>query len=128
MIRLTKFLKFFLIIDTKREKFFRRAVFLQNITNDSFIIRGFSSLSKKRNIDVLLHELVPKHILLSKEETEELLDTYKIDLIDLPQMFEKDPVALAIGAKEGDVVKIIRDSQTTVKKVNYYRYVKKEKV
>jgi len=85
-------------------------------------------LSKKRNIDVLLHELVPKHILLSKEETEELLDKYKIDLIDLPQMFEKDPVALAIGAKEGDVIKIIRDSQTTVKRVNYYRYVKKEKV
>ncbi|MHA1149269.1 MAG: DNA-directed RNA polymerase subunit H [Promethearchaeota archaeon] len=85
-------------------------------------------MSKKRNIDVLLHELVPKHILLSKEETEELLDKYKIDLIDLPQMFEKDPVALAIGAKEGDVIKIIRDSQTTVKRVNYYRYVKKEKV
>lgn len=77
---------------------------------------------------MLLHELVPKHLLLSKEETEELLDTYKIDLIDLPQMFEKDPVALAIGAKEGDVIKIVRDSQTTVKKVNYYRYVKKEKV
>ncbi|HEC91788.1 MAG TPA: DNA-directed RNA polymerase subunit H [Candidatus Atribacteria bacterium] len=79
-------------------------------------------------MDVLLHELVPKHILLTKEETDELLNKYKIDLIDLPQMFEKDPVAIAIGAKEGDVVKIIRDSQTTVSKVIYYRYVKKEKV
>ncbi len=85
-------------------------------------------MTKKRKIDVLLHELVPKHILLTKEETDELLDKYKIDLIDLPQMFEKDPVAIAIGAKEGDVVKIIRDSQTTVSKVIYYRYVKKEKV
>jgi len=85
-------------------------------------------LTKKRKIDVLLHELVPKHILLTKEETDELLNKYKIDLIDLPQMFEKDPVAIAIGAKEGDVVKIIRDSQTTVSKVIYYRYVKKEKV
>ena len=47
---------------------------------------------------------------------------------DLPQMFEKDPVAIAIGAKEGDIVKIIRESKTTVKSVNYYRYVKKEKV
>ncbi|MGQ4875078.1 MAG: DNA-directed RNA polymerase subunit H [Promethearchaeota archaeon] len=85
-------------------------------------------MTKKRKIDVLLHELVPKHILLTKEETDELLNKYKIDLIDLPQMFEKDPVAIAIGAKEGDVVKIIRDSQTTVSKVIYYRYVKKEKV
>jgi len=42
-------------------------------------------------------------------------------------MFEKDPVAIAIGAKEGDIVNIIRDSSTTVRSVNYYRYVKKEK-
>ena len=85
-------------------------------------------MTKKRKIDILLHELVPKHILLTKEETEELLDKYQITVIDLPQMFEKDPVAIAIGAKEGDVVKIIRDSHTSVNSVNYYRYVKKEKV
>ena len=43
-------------------------------------------------------------------------------------MSEKDPVAIAVGAKEGDIVKIIRDSHTTVKFVNYYRYITKEKV
>ena len=85
-------------------------------------------MTKKRKIDILLHELVPKHLLLTKEETQELLEKYKIEVIDLPQMFEKDPVAIAIGAKEGDVVKIVRDSFTTVTSVNYYRYVKKEKV
>jgi DNA-directed RNA polymerase subunit H len=53
---------------------------------------------------------------------------YKIEVTDLPQMFEKDPVAIAIGAKEGDIVKIIRDSNTTVTSVDYYRFVKKEKV
>ncbi len=85
-------------------------------------------MTKKKKIDVLLHELVPKHVLLTSDETKQLLDTYKIGVHDLPQMFEKDPVALAIGAKEGDVVKIIRDSNTTVKSINYYRYVKKEKL
>jgi len=84
-------------------------------------------LTKKKKIDVLLHELVPKHKLLTKQETLELLDKYQISVIDLPQIFEKDPVAIAIGAKEGDVVKIIRESNTTVKTINYYRYVKKEK-
>ena len=84
-------------------------------------------MTKKKKIDVLLHELVPKHVLLTKQESQELLDKYQISLIDLPQMSEKDPVAIAIGAKEGDIVKIIRDSNTTVKTVNYYRYVKKEK-
>ena len=85
-------------------------------------------MTKKKKIDVLLHELVPKHYLLTKEETKELLDKFKITVTDLPQMFEKDPVAIAIGAKEGDVVKIVRESETTVKSIDYYRFVKKETV
>ena len=85
-------------------------------------------MTKKKKIDVLLHKYVPKHILLTKDETIALLEEFKIGLNDLPQMFEKDPVAIAIGAKEGDVVKIIRESDTSVKSVRYYRYVKKEKV
>jgi len=85
-------------------------------------------LTKKRKIDVLLHELVPKHYLLTKEESQNLLEKYKINMSDLPQMFDKDPVSVAIGAKEGDIIRIVRDSQTTVKYIDYYRYVKKEKV
>ncbi len=85
-------------------------------------------MTKKKQIDVLLHDLVPQHILLTKEETQDLMDKYQITVIDLPQIFEKDPIAIAIGAKEGDVIKIIRNSRTTVKSVDYYRYVKKEKV
>ena len=85
-------------------------------------------MTKKKKIDVLLHKYVPKHVLLTKDETDELLKKYKIGVIDLPQMFEKDPVAIAIGAKEGDIVKIVRDSETSVSSVVYYRYVKKEKI
>ncbi|MHA2399929.1 MAG: DNA-directed RNA polymerase subunit H [Promethearchaeota archaeon] len=85
-------------------------------------------MTKKKKIDVLLHKFVPQHLLLTKEESEDLLMKYKIEVTDLPQMFEKDPVAIAIGAKEGDIVKIIRDSNTTVTSVDYYRFVKKEKV
>jgi len=92
------------------------------VSNEEFF------LTKKKKIDVLLHELVPKHYLLSKEDTSNLLNRYQIELTDLPQIFEKDPVAIAIGAKEGDVIKIVRESHTTVKSVDYYRYVKKEKV
>lgn len=85
-------------------------------------------MAKKKQIDVLLHDLVPQHILLTKKETQDLMEKYQITVIDLPQIFEKDPIAIAIGAKEGDVIKIIRNSRTTVKSVDYYRYVKKEKV
>ena len=85
-------------------------------------------MTKKRKIDVLLHELVPKHYLLTKEESQNLLEKYNIRISDLPQMFDKDPVSVAIGAKEGDIIKIIRDSHTTVKNIDYYRFVKKEKL
>ena len=84
-------------------------------------------MTKKKRIDVLLHKFVPKHVLLTKEESQNLLEKFRIDLNDLPQIFEKDPVAIAIGAKEGDIIKIIRDSSTTVKSIDYYRYVKREK-
>jgi len=84
-------------------------------------------LTKKKRIDVLLHKFVPRHLLLTKEESLELLEKYQIEVTDLPQIFEKDPVAIAIGAKEGDIVRIIRDSHTTVSTMDYYRYVKKEK-
>lgn len=85
-------------------------------------------MTKKKAIDVLLHVYVPQHTLLTIKETNELLEQYQISFVDLPKIFDKDPVAIAIGAKEGDVIKITRDSQTTVSKINYYRYVKKEKV
>ena len=85
-------------------------------------------MTKKKQIDVLLHKFVPKHVLMTQEESKNLLEKYKIEENDLPQMFEKDPVAIAIGAKEGDIVKIIRDSDTTVKNVEYFRFVIKEKV
>jgi len=106
------------------EKFFRNRIFFEIISEE----RGFFFLTKKRKIDVLLHELVPKHYLLTKEESLILLEKYQINISDLPQMFEKDPVSIAIGAKEGDIVKIVRESHTTVKNINYYRYIKKEKV
>ncbi|MFW9864862.1 MAG: DNA-directed RNA polymerase subunit H [Candidatus Thorarchaeota archaeon] len=84
-------------------------------------------MTKKKKIDVLLHRFVPQHLLLTKEESQNLLEKFKIEITDLPQMFEKDPVAIAIGAKEGDIVRIIRESHTTVRSIDYYRYVKKEK-
>ena len=58
--------------------------------------------------DILKHKLVPHHEILSQEEVEKLLKTYNIKKEQLPRMLLSDPVAKAIGAKEGDIVKIIR--------------------
>ena len=62
---------------------------------------------KTKKIDVLAHELVPFQRILTREETKQLLRDYSIKLVDLPRIFEDDPACLALGGKEGDVIKIV---------------------
>lgn len=81
----------------------------------------------KKKLDVLRHNLVPKHIILTKEQTKDLLNKYKIKVVDLPRILNSDPATFSIGAKEGDIVKILRKSHTTLDEIEYYRYVTKEK-
>jgi DNA-directed RNA polymerase subunit H len=71
---------------------------------------------------ILNHELVPKHEILSEEETKELLETLKITKEQLPKILSKDPVVKILGAKPGDVIKIIRKSATAGEAI-YYRVV-----
>ena len=77
----------------------------------------------RSKLDVLSHSLVPKHLILTKKETDELLEKYSIDLLNLPKIFIDDPVSKALGAKEGDVLKITRSSNTMVNSVYSYRVV-----
>lgn len=75
-----------------------------------------------KKIDITKHELVPKHIVLSEKEKEELLKKYGITLRQLPRILLSDPVIKALNAKVGDVVKIIRKSETAGES-EYYRVV-----
>ncbi|RLG00447.1 MAG: DNA-directed RNA polymerase subunit H [Thaumarchaeota archaeon] len=71
---------------------------------------------------ILEHELVPKHRVLSPEEAEEVLRKYSVTPQQLPRILASDPVVKEIGAKPGDIIEIIRDSETAGKTV-YYRVV-----
>ena len=73
-------------------------------------------------IDIFRNILVPEHVLLTKEETQSVLEMYKIKPYQLPYIKSSDPAVRAIDAKLGDVVKIIRNSQTAGKAIAY-RYV-----
>jgi DNA-directed RNA polymerase subunit H len=68
------------------------------------------------------HNLVPEHILLNKEEAKELLDKYDVEREMLPKIKESDPVAKEIGAKPGDIIKIIRKSYIAGE-TEFYRVV-----
>ena len=68
------------------------------------------------------HEMVPKHEVLTPKEKKEVLDTLGIDKEKLPLVRETDPVAKEIAAKPGDVLRIVRKSQTAGQTV-YYRLV-----
>jgi len=71
---------------------------------------------------MIRHEYVPEHILLSKEEAEEVLKRYHVKPNQLPFILASDPAIRSLNAKPGDIVKIIRRSPTAGVSI-YYRYV-----
>ncbi len=77
-------------------------------------------VSKKVNI--MEHELVPKHEVLSPEEALKVLKELGVRPDQLPYLRASDPIAIAIGAKPGDIVRITRKSPTAGKIV-VYRFV-----
>lgn len=88
--------------------------------------------AKKKNVELLLksfpvfdifeHALVPKHEILTAKEKQQLLTKYKVQPYQMPQVTSTDPAVKAIGAKPGDVLRIIRKSSTAGEHIAY-RYV-----
>jgi DNA-directed RNA polymerase subunit H (RpoH/RPB5) len=88
--------------------------------------------AKKKKVELLLksfpvfdifeHALVPMHEILTPKERQELLDKYKVKPYQMPQVTSTDPAVKAIGAKPGDVLRVIRKSSTAGEHIAY-RYV-----
>jgi len=70
-------------------------------------------------IDIQDHMLVPKHEIMTEEEISDEFSDVDYDIKDLPKIKSKDPVAKAIGAEPGNILRITRESQTAGVFVTY---------
>ena len=76
----------------------------------------------KTTFEVNKHVLVPEHKKLNDKEKETLLEKYNISLNNLPRMLHKDKAISNLKPKEGDVIKITRQSPTAGV-INFYRVI-----
>lgn len=69
------------------------------------------------------HVLVPKHRIMAQQESQELIKSLRCEKSNLPTILTTDVISRYLGAQSGDVVEIVRNSQTTGTAL-YYRVVR----
>jgi len=72
------------------------------------ILAGVNSLKR----DILKHELVPEHVILSETEIKKILKDTDFKREQLPKIKKDDPVVKEIDANVGDILQITRNSET----------------
>lgn len=80
-------------------------------------------MNKNMIFNITHHEFVPKHIILTEDEENEVLEKYSTTKNKLPKILKNDPIAKYYGMKTNQICKIIRKSPEVGDYI-YYRLVK----
>jgi len=117
-----------LLYKVMKEKEINRAI----VVTEGRYTHAVKQGAKKKNVELLLksfpvfdifeHALVPLHEIITEKEKEQLLAHYKVQPYQMPQIKSTDPAVKAIGAKPGDILRIVRKSSTAGEHIAY-RYV-----
>jgi DNA-directed RNA polymerase subunit H (RpoH/RPB5) len=76
---------------------------------------------KRLQYNIMNHQLVPPHTVLTAEEAQEVKRKYNIlDNSQLPDISRFSPVSQVIGIRPGDICKIQRPSKTAIR-ADFYR-------
>lgn len=117
------------LTDRMRDEAVSRAIMViaQNLTpfakqtldeiKPAFTIEQFTE--NELLVNITKHVLVPEHRILSAEEKAVLLQRYKVKETQLPRIQHSDPVARYYGLQKGEVVRIVRPSETAGRYVTY---------
>ena len=81
-------------------------------------------MEKDLMINLVDHDLVPKHELLTPEEAETFYEKYNCKKRNMPKLLSGDPVAKYYNMKPGNIVRIIRPSEKTGEIISYRLVVK----
>jgi DNA-directed RNA polymerase subunit H (RpoH/RPB5) len=110
---ITSFAKKFMVSEHQR----RNQGLLDGLSKMNFSFNVFFEVELVVNITE--HEIVPKHRLLMPDEKRQLLEKYMVKEDQLPRILITDPVAKYCGLRRGDIVEILRDSETAGRYVTY---------
>ena len=64
-------------------------------------------------INLIDHNIIPKHELLKNKDKENFINLNKSDLNKLPRIFKYDPISRYYNAQIGDIFRILRPSITS---------------
>ena len=90
---------------------------IQTLISDGKTVEFF--LYQELMYNVTRHVLVPQHILLTPQEKQKVLRTYKVSEKKVPYILHTDPVSRYYNVKPGQMFKIIRNSDVTCKSISY---------